>query len=231
MRNCIYFFITFFIITTSSYAQQKDYSNIHFSQTATMIVDSVSIKKPPLLLKRLETEQYSNQQTETPEKLMQTFFSITNRKWGRSIVVPNYTDYFPSKGLLDIRNSKEYKMNFYVKVFFTIYITYEKKKYAACYMEAYAKEKYPRYIGVLICEYFNNKWLLSQEDLLTKLKSFEMIKPEFALKLIQGERDSENKLYMELFDKLYNNGVLDFYLFDTPGKFDKEYFAELLNKY
>jgi len=209
-------------------AQKENEYKVHLSIIEKFKIDSVSIKSPPLYLKRLETNAFSNDQVKTPEKSVQAFISFNSNEWGKALASTNYPSSFPGVETLKNRNTNEFIKNIYAKVFFTFYFKYKDKPFAGCYTESYANSDMPTYYTIFVYEFDEGKWLLSDDWYLSRIHDLSMLKPLYASSLIQGKQIEGNLKYKELFNSIYHNNTIDLEVFNFLTKERKDYFSELL---
>jgi hypothetical protein len=212
-----------------AFAQHREGQKVNLSIVEHMEVDSIRIFETPLKLGLLKDSAFSKQQLSSPVKTMQTFISVNTIKWGKAIADNNYKKLFPSEELINYRNTKEYRDNAYTNIFFIIYFKYNKERFSGCFSENFANIKNSKYVTLLVFKLDADKWLLTTDWYLSRLTAIKMLKPAFAINLLQGKQMKGNKKYNELLDSVYQNGILDMGVFSTLISEKKEYFSELLN--
>jgi hypothetical protein len=222
-------FIAILLITHNVVKSQEKEYDVCLSITETLIIDSISVKSPPLHLNKTSALKFENIQVETPENAVQAFISFTSNEWGKSLASTDYPDYFPSSKTIEHRKSKTYLDNIYAKIFFAFYFTYNNNTYAGCYVESFATEEYPVYYTTFIFKQEKNKWLLADDWFLSRVDDVTVLKPKYAVSLFQGKKIEGNNEYMRLYNKVYHKNAIDLGILKNELQNNLSTYKPLLN--
>ena len=206
MKKVVISLLLAVVLPSISYSQKFERDRFKFSLIPSIVFDSMSVNKDTSKIKIVDKPI----KTETLEAALSSFFSYDTYEWGHSLTTCDYYKKYPTKSMLEKRNSKDYKQNAnYTVLSYTHYI-YNGVPIVFVYCKSYISKQMPNYHQLLcFTQSEGGNWELYSDKFISKYSKLSKLKHEYYVALILDQNNIENKKFLALQKEVVSNGSLD----------------------